>query len=73
MEKIKDLKKGDFFTLKEIEYPNEKQVYVRGEYIREEKRYSCYKFSDVNYERLFKGEKLVYIDFIFWFMFYVIL
>ena len=61
---VKDLKKGDFFTIKEIEYPRENQVYVRGEYDRSSKTYSCYKFSDVNYERFFKGEKVVYTDFI---------
>lgn len=65
MVKVKDLKKGDYFTLKDIKNPTESQVYVRGEYIREEKKYSCYKFSDINAERLFVGEKLVFTDFIF--------
>lgn len=63
--KIKDLKKGDYFTLKEIEYPDEKQVYIKGDYERSEKKYSVYKFYDVNSERLLKGEKEVYIGFTF--------
>ena len=30
---IKELKKGDFFTLRDYgEYPDESRVYVRGEY-----------------------------------------
>lgn len=63
--KIKDIKKGDFFTLKAISEPKESQVYIRGEYCREEKKYNCCKFNDVNNERLFNGNKEVYIDMIF--------
>ena len=65
MVKIKELKKGDFFTLRDIQYPTSSQVYVRGDYIREVKKYSCYKFNDINAERLFLGDKLVFADFIF--------
>lgn len=63
--KIRELKKGDFFTIKAIDEPRESQVYVRGEYDRSEKKYSCYKFSDVCSERLFKGDKEVFVDFTF--------
>jgi hypothetical protein len=62
---LKDLKKGEYFTLKEIAEPNENQVYVRGDYDRESKTYSCYKFSDTNSERFIKGNKKVFIDFVF--------
>lgn len=62
---VKELKKGDYFTLKPIEEPKESQVYVRGEYDRSEKKYSCYKFSDMNEERFYKGDKEIYTDFIF--------
>lgn len=63
--KIKDIKKGDFFTLKAINEPKESQVYIRGEYSREAKKYSCCKFNDVNNERLFDGSKEVFTDMIF--------
>lgn len=63
--KIKDLKVGDYFTLKDYEEPKESQVYVRGEYDRSSKTYSCCKFSDIAAERFFKGDKEVYIDFYF--------
>lgn len=62
---IKELKKGDYFTLKEIEYPKDSQVYVRGEYDRSARAYECYKFSDVNSFRSFKGSKTVFTDFTF--------
>ena len=63
---IKDLKKGEFFTLKDYgEYPPESRVYVRGDYERSEKKYSCYKFTDVNAESFFKGNRLVFVGFTF--------
>lgn len=63
--KIKELNKGDFFTLKRIDFPSENQVYIKGEYDRHARAYSATKFSDVNCEKFFKGEKEVFIGFIF--------
>ena len=63
--KLKDLKKGEYFTLKPMENPKESQVYIRGEYDRSEKKYDCGRFDDVSYSRLFKGDKEVYTDFTF--------
>lgn len=68
---IKDLKKGEYFVLTpdiiiNTEFPvNESRVFVRGNYDRELKRYSCTKFVDFNSERFFKGDRIVYTDFIF--------
>jgi len=62
---IKQLKKGEFFTLKPCEEPKDSQVYIKGEYARDEKKYSCVKFNDVNSERLFDGKKIVYVGFTF--------
>lgn len=62
---IKDLKKGEFFTLKPIEEPKESQVFIRGDYDRSEKKYECGKFSDISAYRMFKGDKVVYTDFTF--------
>ena len=62
---LKDLKKGDWFTLKPIEYPKESQVYIKGDYDRTDKKYECSKFSDVCYSRMLKGTTTVYTDFIF--------
>lgn len=63
--KIKDLKKGDFFTLKPTENPKESQVFIRGDYIRSEKKYECGKFSDISEFRMFNGDKEVYVEFTF--------
>jgi len=54
-----------FFTLKRLDFPLENQVYIKGEYDRQARVYSATKFSDVNYEKFFKGEKEVYTDFTF--------
>lgn len=63
--KLKDLKRGEYFTIKPIENPTENQVYIRGEYDRSEKKYDCEKFSDISYSRMFDGNKEVYTDFTF--------
>lgn len=62
---IKELKKGDFFTIKPIENPRESQVYIRGDYDRSSKKYSCSRFDDINNEREFKGDKVIYTEFVF--------
>lgn len=63
--KIKDLPKGTYFTLTATPFPKESQVYIRGEYDRSERKYECTKFSDIGSSRLFRGDKEVYVNFIF--------
>ena len=63
--KLKDLKIGEYFTLKPIPEPTEKQVYIRGEYDRTERRYVCGKFCDISYSRALKGDTEVFTDFTF--------
>ena len=36
---LKNLKKGEYFTIKPIEAPTEKQVYIKGDYDRASKNY----------------------------------
>jgi hypothetical protein len=60
--KIKSLKRGEFFRLSDRETA---LVWVRGEYVREVKRYSTYKYDDVNHERLLSGGKVVFVGFTF--------
>ena len=62
---VKDLKKGEFFTLVDVETPKESQVYVRGDYDRETKKYECHKWADVCSTRYFKGDKVVYTNLVF--------
>ena len=63
--KIKDLKKGEWFTFKNVEYPTAKQVWIRGHYDRATKTYSVCCFDDVNKERFVKANKEVFTEFIF--------
>lgn len=63
--KLKDLKEGEWFTLKPIMYPTEKQVYIRREYDRSERKYWAEKWADMCDGRLLKGDRIVYTDFIF--------
>ncbi|MBR0340959.1 MAG: hypothetical protein IJH64_01645 [Oscillospiraceae bacterium] len=62
---VKQLKRGEWFTLKPIENPTESQVYIRGDYIRETKRYECQLFDDISAFRYFKGDKEVFTEFTF--------
>ena len=62
---IKKVKKGDYFTMKPIAEPKESQVWIKGDYDRENKAYECQRFSDMNYFKYVKANKDVYIDFTF--------
>lgn len=55
MKEIKSIKKGDLFRLT----PNG-PIWVRGEYERSLKKFSCYKYEDVNKETFLKGDRVVY-------------
>lgn len=62
---LKDLKKGEYFTIKPIDEPKENQVYIKGGYDKSSKTYSCIKFSDMNEERFYKGNKIIFTGFTF--------
>ena len=62
---LKEVKKGDFFTRKPIDEPTEKQVFIRGDYDRESKKYECTRFDDINRVIYLKGTTEVYTDFTF--------
>ena len=62
---IKELKKGDWFTLKPINEPKASQVWVRGEYDRSTKRYSVTNWADTNRERFLKGSAEAFTEFTF--------
>jgi len=62
---IKDLKKGEYFTLKPINEPTEKQVFIRAEYDRTEKKYIAIRFDDICSSRSLKPSTVVYTNFTF--------
>ena len=62
---VKELKRGEMFTLRPIEEPRESQVFIRGEYDRSERKYWCDRFSDISDGKFLSGTKEVYQDFVF--------
>ena len=60
MKAVRQLKYGEYFTLREIEYPTEAQGWIRDEYDREEKAYHCYNFAETSKWRYLQGSKQVY-------------
>lgn len=63
---LRNVKKGDYFTLRPIECVlKDSLVYVRGDYDRELKKFEVSKFVDINDSRFMRGDRIVYVDFIF--------
>lgn len=62
---LKDVKKGDYFTLRPISEPKESQVYKKEDYDKSSKKFWCSKFSNISDGREFPGTKKVYVDFTF--------
>jgi hypothetical protein len=63
--KIRNLKKGDFFTKKPLDNPKESQVWMRGEYDRSQKKYECTRFDDMCTSCYLPGDRDVYTEFTF--------
>lgn len=63
--KVKELKKGDFFTRKPIDNPRDSQVYIRGDYDRSLKKYECTRFDDISRGCYLPGDKEIYTEFTF--------
>ena len=58
---IKDLKKGEFLKRK----ADANRVYIRGDYDRSSKSYSCIAYDDINQEIFIKANKKVFVGFTF--------
>ena len=58
---IKKTKKGEFLKRK----ADSQRVYVRGDYDRASKSYSCTAYDDINQEIFIKANKKVFIGFTF--------
>lgn len=65
MAKLRQLKRGDYFTKKHYDFPTESQVWVRDDYDRTSKKYYIYNYADVNKSTLMSGDKEVFTDFTF--------
>ena len=62
---VKELKRGEYFTLKPIAYPKDSQVYIRGEYDKSMQKFECGKFSDISESRYLRGDLEIFVDFVF--------
>ena len=66
---VRDLKRGEYFCIREYDDSTvevkSSAVWVRGDYVPSLKKFSCYRFDDVNDERFFKGDKKVFNDIYF--------
>ena len=62
---MKELKKGEWFTLKPIANPRESQVYIRSDYDPSERKYWATKWSDIGDGKYIAGNREVYTDFEF--------
>lgn len=62
---VKKIRKGEFFTKKDLENPKDPQVWIRGDYDHSEKKYECINFDDINRRIYMKGDKEVYTGFTF--------
>jgi hypothetical protein len=58
---LRDLKAGAFFRRK----PDAAKVYVRGEYLPGEKKFSCTDYGDMNREIFLVGTTQVFVGFCF--------
>ena len=59
---IKQIKKGEFFRLSESDNA---PVWVKGYYVRSERKFEAYRWDDTNHETFLKGDKKVFVDFEF--------
>ncbi len=65
---LKDVKPGEWFTLKrpaDENYVPDNLVWVRDAYDHSERKYECYKWSDMNHWSLKKGTCKVWVGFTF--------
>lgn len=62
---LRKVKEGQMFTIKGLPEPNQNQVWVRNHYDRGSKTYSAHNYADVNRERFFEPNRIVFTDFIF--------
>ena len=59
--KISEVKKGEFLKRK----ADAQRVYIRGDYDRSSKSYSCIAYDDINQEIFIKANKKVFVGFTF--------
>lgn len=61
---IRETPRGEYITLTATEAPKRSQVWIRGQHLGKG-RYEIVRFNDINDSRTVRGEKQVFVDFIF--------
>ena len=62
---IKDIKQDEMFTLKNIEEPTGKQVWLKSHYDRSTRKFVIYNFEDIGKSKLIDGSKEIFTNFTF--------
>ena len=62
---VRELKHGEWFTLKPIDEPKESQVFIRCDYDRSSRKFWGQRWSDFCDGRYFSGDRIVYVGFTF--------
>lgn len=62
---IKELRKGEYFTRKDIKEPRDSQVWVRDEYDCSTRKYYAINFADCSRSILLNGNTEIFTDFTF--------
>ena len=57
--RVNKVNQGTYFHLKD---DDKSPLWIRGDYIRQVRKYSCFKYDDVNHEKLMKGGQVIYLD-----------
>lgn len=62
---IRECKPGTWITLKETEFPTERQVWIRGEYDRSQRKYELTNWDDICRTKYVKADTVCYVGFTF--------
>lgn len=64
IDEIRNLKKGEWFTLRHIETPKPNQVWIRNHYDKANNRYSIINW-ETQRERFIRADRKAYLNFTF--------
>ena len=56
---LRKVREGDFFRLNDSE---DAPLWVRGYYVRSERKFEVFKYDDVNHEGFMRGSRAVYVE-----------
>ena len=60
MKTLREVKKGEYFKIS-----HNGRVWVKGDYVCSEKKFSCFLWEDINRERFLRADRPIYTEFEF--------